>query len=231
MLDKARRYSENSLARAAIQSIPIVGTSIDTLLAGEGLAYEKQRVESFFMNLNERMQTFEQEFGKVKLKPTEELYDLLKQIVCHVMNTRSENKRKQFAAIIENRCRTNASWEEAEMAAKMLNGLSDLHIQVLSCIANAKPAESEHYHGSVVARLNDIKVDKYSVILENEFSQVPFHQVKAAVVDLVSLGLLREIRLARIGMTSSNEEVGKTDSTDWFLEWITNSNEKPNISS
>src|SRR4051812_14913071 len=71
-------YERRFPVRAAIQAIPMLGGTIDTMLAGPAVRWQAKRLESFIQMLSERLATLEQSGVKVSVEPNEPLYDLVR---------------------------------------------------------------------------------------------------------------------------------------------------------
>ncbi|EKE18804.1 MAG: hypothetical protein ACD_9C00228G0001 [uncultured bacterium] len=130
-------YANRSTWRAAIQLVPVVGSSIDTVLAGPGTKWQNERLNAFLKCLEERISRIEGFENLPNLEPGEPLFDFSVSVFTSVAKTRFEEKRKQFANIIAQKVVNAISWEEAELAARLVDDLTPKHVAVLLEIASA----------------------------------------------------------------------------------------------
>jgi hypothetical protein len=149
-------YCDKFGLRAAIQVVPVLGGSLDTLLAGLGTKYQYQRLEHFISELHQRFAELEQSINPKTVEAGEPLFDFTMQVFDHVIKTRSEEKRKQFANLFANQIAKKKQWDEAETAARLLQELNDWHIKILVEAINA-PICDDAWKGLRVIMLKEYK--------------------------------------------------------------------------
>ena len=76
--------------RAAVQAVPMVGGTLDTMFAGLGARWQARRLEDFIQKLSSRLSHVESIQSASLLVPSEPLYDFIRQVLEHVVKTRSE---------------------------------------------------------------------------------------------------------------------------------------------
>ena len=143
-ITKASAYYYDRFAlRAAIQAIPGLGSSLDTMMAGLGAKWQYNRLEDFISALNKRLSRLEQ-LGKLpSVETSESLFDFIMQVFDQVIRTGSEEKRKRFANLVTNQFVNKLDWDEAEAACRLIGDLSDIHIRVLQ--KSIEVGESSHF--------------------------------------------------------------------------------------
>ena len=225
VIDASRSYANNLSIRELVKPIPFIGSALDTLFAGEGIRYEKQRVEAFLADLRLRLEAVEQELGTRNLLASEELYDLIKQVLRHVADTRSEEKRRRFATIIENQCRNKSTWDKVENAVWLTNQLTDLQVEILNTITNNAPENFEEEPEKMPAGIfyNDKIVTDVYVNLTEIFRDIPPDSLAMNCNHLVTNGLLRELPTHDPHITGIPQYFKSTDSSKRFLKWVTSS--------
>ena len=79
------RYAELFPLRAALQLLPYVGGSLDTVFAGMGTRWQYQRLEHFIKILDQRLQELEKLGWAASVAPSEELFDFFMQIFDNIV--------------------------------------------------------------------------------------------------------------------------------------------------
>jgi hypothetical protein len=131
------RYCDKFPLRAAIQAIPGLGGSLDTMLAGLGANWQYKRLEDFISRLNERLGRLEQWGSLSSVDPSESLFDFMMNTFDQVIRARSEQKRERFANLVANQVVKKREWDEAETACRLIGDLSDIHIKILDIAISA----------------------------------------------------------------------------------------------
>lgn len=209
----SEKYSEQVGFRAAIQLIPHVGGALDTLLAGKGSRIQQQRIQDFLSHLNSRLDKIEE---KEQLESSEEFYDLVLSVFDGVVRTRSEEKRARFASIVANKVGTEASWEEAETATRILKDLEELHIRVLLFAVEA-PACDAPFNKLSVVTLSDTHLGGANIAAQ--FPALTVEALRMICSELVSRGLLYDEGVGRWNAKAMQYFVA-TDLAKWFLSWV-----------
>lgn len=92
-----QKYSELVTLRAAVQSIPYVGGTLDTLFAGRAMQIQMARVEDFLAELHGRLERVEHAAANLE---DEAFSDLVIATLEKVSHARSPKKRSRFAQIL-----------------------------------------------------------------------------------------------------------------------------------
>jgi len=209
-------YSQRTLLRAAVQSIPHIGDALDTILSGLGARWRDERIRLFLADLANRLSCLEAQ----RILPSEEFFDFFSNTVDWVVRTRSEAKRGRLAAIVARQVQFRASWDDAEAAARLLGGLSDLAVEVLSAAARA-PECGRPFEGFRAVALGEKRPGdaRQPLSLLREFDSVPPHAIRLTTSELVAMGLLRDEGVGRLE-TKAMEYFVVTDLGEWFLGWL-----------
>jgi hypothetical protein len=212
--------------RAAIQAIPSLGSSLDTMLAGLGAKYQYQRLECFISDLQDKFKKLEQINNISGMEPSEELFDLMMQVFDQVIRTRSEGKRKRFANLVTNQVVRQSDWNEAETACRLLADLTDIHIQVLDVALKAEPCDIPA-KGERVLTLYDYKklsqrkdAGKVPTNLIEYFPTLTNAATEMVCSELMAKGLLRDIGVGGFGGGIFMAYFAATDMAKWFMDWI-----------
>jgi len=215
------QYCDMFPLRAAIQAIPKLGSSLDTMLAGLGAKYQYKRLESFISNLQDKFRQLEQ-----AIEPSEELFDLITQIFDQVIRTRSLEKREQFANLIANQVINKCNWDEAETACRLLADLTDIHIQVLDVALKVEPCDIPA-KGERILTLYDYKklsqrkdAGKVPTNLSEYFPTLTNAATEMVCSELMARGLLRDIGVGGYGGGIFMAYFAATDMAKWFMDWI-----------
>ena len=95
------KYCDKFPLRAAIQAIPILGSTLDTMLAGLGAKYQYDRLENFISDLQDKLKGLKQVGINIAvIEPSEELFDFMMKVFDEVIKTFSKEKRKRFANLV-----------------------------------------------------------------------------------------------------------------------------------
>ena len=110
--------------RAAIQLLPVVGGSIDTLIEGRLSQIQARRIEHLVACLSARLSGLEKTAAKLH---GEEFADLVQTTFEKAARTRSASKREHFANILARQMASPNRWEDAEAAVRLLADLDEVH--------------------------------------------------------------------------------------------------------
>lgn len=221
ILDLSNEYSDLTKTRAAIQLIPHVGSALDTLLSGEGAKFQQNRINEFIQILYERLSHIEAKFDTLA---TEEFFDFIRFTFESVAKSKSRLKRERFVSIIEKKIKSDHSWNEAELATRLLSNLTDEHISIL-LFATAAPICQSPFEGLRVIKILDRHYGRKEHAgpkpISDCFPQMPLKFQSLLCSDLVSNGLLKDDGVGRMD-TKAMELFVVTDLGEWFLAWIKN---------
>lgn len=212
----SKRYGELTLIRAAVQTLPWVGSALDTLLSGRGSQIQRERVMHFLGELDSRLHQVETASGINE----EALYDLMLNVFDSVIRTRSESKRARFAQLVTNQIAFARSWEDAEMAASLLRDLTETHVAILEATSRA-PVCARPFEGLRVVTLHMEEKASGATSLPrlDALASVKVEAIGMACSELVSKGVLLDEGVSRLD-TSAMEFFVLTDLGRWFLDWL-----------
>ena len=222
------RYGDMTPVRAIIQSIPYAGAALDTLLASSGQKWKTERVEHFLSVLEEKMAQVSEQPKISDLATNEEMYDLIHYILDQITKTRSCDKRRRFAGIVQKQIIEDLDWAEPESAAQLLAELSDIDLQVLVLIAEA-PECGEPFGGLRIAFLDE-ETPRSDGISRESFHPLNLLEalprlsnlaIRMACSRLAARGLIRDDGIGRFGGIPMRFFVANS-SAYWFLEWAKN---------
>lgn len=221
LIRASRKYSDAYLLRSAIQALPVVGGSLDTILAGKGSQWQINRLERFVEQLDDRLRRISSDTA-LRLEPTEPLYDFVMQVFDQVVRTRSDEKRALFANVVVRQIEIVRPWEEAESAARLLSDLSDLHIRVVLASLEA-PICNYPFEGLRVITIASTKFSSAGPVqpsdLRELFPELPPLSLRMYCAELVARGLLHDEGPGRIEMCAMTHFVA-TELAAWFMGWI-----------
>ena len=217
--------------RAAIQSIPGLGGTLDTMLAGLGAKYQYVRLEHFTGELDIRLKRIE---SLPTIEPGEPLWDFMMQVFDKVIRSRSEEKRKRFANLVANQVTKQSHWEEAETATRLLGELTDIHIKVLDAALKVTPCEHPSaWSGRRVLTLADKQKlsqrkekGKVPTNISDDLPQLSLSATEMICSELMARGLLRDVGVGSWGGGTFMGYFEATESAKWFMDWISESPEK-----
>ncbi len=220
--EMSNRYNNSFPLRAAIQAIPGVGSTIDTLLGGLGAKYQYERFEDFLKQLDDRTRNLQLKGIPFKLEETEQAYDFIISVFDHVRRTRSRNKRRYFANLLTRQFVEHLEWDEAESAMRLLEGLTDVHIHVLQAAVMIDPIEEGPFKGHQIISLPE-KLTSASFTPQNElidlFPRLGQAYLRMICSELIAKGLLHDkgIEGTNIG---AMEYLIPTSSANWLINWL-----------
>lgn len=220
-----QRYVDIVSLRAAVQAIPYIGGSLDTLLAGRAAQIHLQRVEKFANELAQRLAAIESVSANLN---DEAFADLMLSTFEKVARTRTDYKWARFAEIITNQVAKPTSWEEPENAVRLLSGLEDIHIEIIETALDAPIAEGA-FSGLRVISLDAKPIDgdkqNAAVSLIAAFPRYGTAALRMACAELTAKGLLHDEGIGRWDMGAMKYFV-PTNLAEWLSSWITEAHRK-----
>ena len=216
----SRSYGEMYPLRAAIQGIPVIGSPLDTLLAGAGAKWQAERLEAFIIDLTQQLEKIRKPVHE--LTPDEPLYDFVKQVFDEIIRHRSEEKRKRFANIVIKQVIEHHPWEEAETAARFMADLTEQHVDVLATAVDA-PICTEPFEGLRVVTLIDWNkkstTQQLPLDLREVFPNLSILALRMYCSELIARGLIHDEGIGRWDAHAC-EHFRPTELGDWFISWV-----------
>lgn len=214
-------YSDSTTARALVQLIPVVGGSIDTIFAGPGNQWQRERIESFFSMLNQRIREIENYEHLPPVAPNQPLFDFIVNVLNYVVKTRSIEKHASFTHIIKNTISHGFSWDEADIVARIVNDLSDSHIAILKEIASAP--ECSGYQNKRMVSLRPQAAGMHQshqpLVLSLRVPSLSIGNLKYLCAELSAKGLIEDQAGLYID-TGANEMYTVSEFGLWFISRI-----------
>jgi hypothetical protein len=134
-VDKAvEKYSEHDVLRAGVQLIPYIGGPIDTILSGRASRMQMKRLEQFVLDLRSRLELVEFISADVQ---GEEFADFMLAALERVWRARTVEKRRRFADVVSRQVIEAHSWDDADMALRLVSELENIHIDVVNVALSA----------------------------------------------------------------------------------------------
>jgi hypothetical protein len=217
----AEKYADATMLRAAMQLLPYIGGTLDTLIGGAGQKIQQRRMAHFLDELDKRLKNIEE---PKNLLAQEDLYDLMVATFEQVVKTRSEEKRVRFAQLIANGIVTESTFENIEAALRLVGELDDIHIQILSVALQARGC-IEVFDGLPIITFSGNFEAKTtggisSPVLVNVFANIPESRLKLSCIELLSKGLLHDESIGRYMGKMQNEVFTATELASWLFTWI-----------
>ncbi len=223
LLKLSSHYSENYSLRAAIQLIPHIGSSLDTLFAGAGTNWQFKRLEAFIRDLHEKLEKINQALPE--FEPDENLFDFVVQVFNEVIRHRSEEKRKRFANIFVRQIVERLPWDEAETAARFLAELTEQHVEILHAIVTAPEYSGGRFQGVRIVTIVDWDGDvgkQSPPDLRKMFPKLVNLALRMYLSELLAKGLIYDE--GADGLATKTFEVFRpTELGDWFIKWVRDS--------
>jgi hypothetical protein len=222
-IDKAaEKYLEHDVFRAGVQLIPYVGGPIDTILSGRASRIQMERLEQFVLELRSRLEAVEVIRAEVN---GEEFADFMLSALEKVWRARTADKRSYFADVVARQVIEAHSWDEADMAVRLVAELESIHINVLSAVISAQRtvggtnvvALDTEPEGSVIGAF----AQSLTAMLAGRYSGVA---LRLACAELTARGLLQDDGVGRWDAKAMTYFV-PTDLAVWFIRWLTQQDE------
>ena len=220
-LDKLiERYSEHDVFRAGIQLIPYIGGPIDTILSGRASRMQMKRLEQFAIDLRIRLEQVEAIHADIN---GDEFADFILYTLEKIWRARTAEKRQRFADVVVRQVVQGKSWDDADMAVRLVSELEDIHISLLSVALAALPG-TEVFAGKRIVAL-DVEnggaiVSNFSTSLIGKLGdQYSIIAMRMACSELVARGLLHDEGIGRWDTAAMTYFVA-TDLAAWLGEWL-----------
>jgi hypothetical protein len=219
-IDRAvERYASADTLRVAVQLVPVIGGAIDTILSGRGSRLQLARLERFIAQLHERLRQVE--IGNINVN-NEDFVDFMITCLEKASRARTPEKSQRFAEIVATQVTEARPWDEADMAARLLGDLEDIHMSILSA-ALAAPEGMNAFAGVKVVALKshlvETLLDGLSAPLLNELgSEYSLISLRLACSELVARGLLHDEGVGRWDSIAMTYFVA-TDLATWLANW------------
>lgn len=123
-------YGELNSLRAAISSIPILGSYLDLTLSMPGQKYAEERLEYLINQLRIEMDQIKEAVIDNTFLQTEEGYDLITKTFVAASKTRQREKLKLFAKVLRGAYTTKVTVHDPELYIKIIDELSERELAV-----------------------------------------------------------------------------------------------------
>lgn len=188
------------------------------MLAGLGERWQYERIEAFVTLVDQRLRAVESDISIPDVSPSEPLYDFVMRVFEHVIRTRSEEKRKTFAAIVSRQVVNPQPWDDAEEASRLATDLSDVDIRVLTAAATAPTCEGP-FSGLQVVTPRAERALRGPTLLQTIVPGVPERAIRLSCSRLLAAGLFHDEGVGRLSV-GAFECFVVTDLGRWFLGWL-----------
>jgi hypothetical protein len=134
-------YAANTM-QAILLAIPVVGATLERLIAGPGQEFRQRRFEATLNEVVERLRALDAQEGIFK----EQFIALLERTAPGIATSTVEDKRKAFRSLLINAALTPArsiEWEEAQLASDLLQEIEWPGIELLSKLHAARSELSD----------------------------------------------------------------------------------------
>lgn len=219
-IDRAvERYASADTLRVAVQLVPVIGGAIDTILSGRGTRLQLARLERFIAQLHIRL--LQVEASNISVE-SDDFVDFMITCLEKASRARTPEKSQRFAEIVATQVAEARPWDEADMAARLLADLEDIHMSVLSA-ALAAPEGMNAFAGLGIVALKshpeETLLDGLSAPLLNELGdQYSLISLRLACSELVARGLLHDEGVGRWDSVAMTYFVA-TDLATWLANW------------
>lgn len=212
---KSQLYLERDDLRAVIQAIPLVGGSLDTLIASRGRKILQRRIFYFLGSLAREMDRIEQETVDPQFFQTEQGFDLLQQALNETTETRNDSKIRLYARIVREGSTTGDFGDPLDPEA------------FLSIAGDLRPIEFAAglalYEKQQVPREEDEnELQKLQRVgwkdLDEPFSQLDESEIDFLISRLDSVGLMEEISGGFVGYGGGTYRT--TSTFDHLVEFL-----------
>lgn len=223
-IDKAaEKYLEHDVFRAGVQLIPYIGGPIDTILSGRASRIQMERLEQFVLDLRSRLEAVEVIHADVN---GDEFTDFMLGVLEKVWRARTVEKRRYFADVVTRQVIDGHSWDDADMAIRLVAELESIHIEILLAVTSAQRAVGESTvvaldtepEGSVIGAF----AQSLTVMLAGRYSNVA---LRLACAELTARGLLQDDGIGRWDARAMTYFL-PTDLADWFGSWLAQQEDK-----
>jgi hypothetical protein len=214
----SQNYADNVWIRAAMQAVPHVGGSLDTLFAARGVFIQQKRIESLIKELHAKFQSLE----SVPPYNEEEFLDLTIRAIEASVKTRADDKRSLYANILAKHIANSANIEESEAALRITAELSLVHLRILrfSLVVgiSKKPLEDLRAF-SVICRGRREESDFEIPSLEKAFPEYSIGLLQSACSELLAKGLIYDEGIGRMDIKSMEIFIA-TETAAWLDTWL-----------
>jgi hypothetical protein len=220
-IDRAvEKYSEYDVFRAGVQLIPYIGGPIDTILSGRASRIQLKRLEQFVLDLRSRLELVEIINADVL---GDEFADFMLTTLEKVWRARTVEKRRHFANVVSRQVIEAHSWDDADMALRLVSELENIHIDVLEVVLSATNSAGAFEGMKVVAldiELTDDVIGNFSYSLMSRLgTKYSGVALRLACSELTAKGLLHDEGVGRWDTKAMTYFVA-TDLASWLSKWL-----------
>ena len=208
-----------------MQLIPYIGGPVDTILSGRASRIQMKRLEQFVLELRSRLDAVEVINADVN---GDEFSDFMLSALEKVWRARTAEKRRYFADVVSRQVVEAHSWDDADMAIRLVAELESIHIDVLTAVLSVQQTKGNTTElnvvaldaepsGSVIGNFAQTLTSK----LGGRYSNVA---LRLACSELTARGLLHDDGIGRWGAKAMTYFVA-TDLAVWLRSWLAQESE------
>lgn len=205
-------YNKSSTLKSLTLLIPLLGSAIDFLVGGSGNKYEQRRIDYFLQELTKKLKALEE--ININCSDEEVIYDTFISTLDRVKQTRSNEKIQFFANIIADSLSQSTQWEEAEALSKLINELTEHHVNILKEALNSEPE-----HGRKAIYFNEVITDSDKNSKYPTLNYLTKPALYLYFSELISRGLLYDRGVGGLS-SGSLDKLEPTELAEWFISKI-----------
>lgn len=213
----AERYTAVDTLRAGVQMIPYIGPVIDTILAGRASRIQLARLERFVSQLHDRLVDVEAIRADLD---SDEFVDFICMCLEKASRARTAAKSRRFAELVAVQVMHARPWDDADMAARLLSDLDDIHIDIVRASLAVPPEGGPFDMNRVIKLASNDQTLSAAVPISNLLNgPYPANLLQLACAELTARGLLRDVGAgtwASVMLTYFSA----TELTRWLADWL-----------
>ena len=208
-------YNDLTHLRAAISTIPFVGSQLDLYLSTPGQKFVEERLEYMIEQLREQMNNIEEEKIDKNAFDTEEGFDLVQKTFIAAAKTRQREKLKVFAKILRGSLTRKNKRHDPELYLKIVDELSERELEVALLLFEVKEKRKIKVEGENEAQ-DGMSNDPYW--FSKHYPQYTKDELKFIFPRLEKTGLVKELVGSFIGY--GGEQYNPTPLFTDFINFI-----------
>ena len=206
LIEASKAYSDQTIIRAGINTIPFVGGSIDILLSSTGQNFVIKRIENFIAELDREISTLNESKINYDFFQSEEGFDLIIKAFNSVSKTRQQEKLILYARIIKGTITLDKSFEvdDPEIYLNIVEELSVKELKVARFLYELKEinvlTEQEIAEAEIDKKKNGHSINDAG-ILSNRYTDLNKDDLISVFIRLERTGLIKEVVGSYMGYT------------------------------